>query len=479
MRSCVSRPAISLLLVAFFASFYGFCGVRPQHTAQDMTLMERGFEPVLGWSSWSFLRKQPTEAMIKAEALAMHDSGLQKAGFVYVDLDDFWYQCPDKNGPRVDAYGRWVIDASRFPPHDGVNGIESTANYIHSLGLKFGLYVTPGISKRAVAENTKIKGTSYTADQIAEPDITEPNYNCGGMDGIDLDKPGAQAFLNSWADEFASWGVDLIKLDGIRKPNDNYEQAIAWYRAFQQTGRPFIFYDPFGGSFAVQGSSAATVMKFAERSIARFTFSDRHAGDIECYRCEKGGSSYPLTDWQNVQSRFYLAAIEQPYSGYGHFNDYDSVELGNGEKDGLTPAERQTQLSLWAMAASPIILGTDLTHLDPLDGGYLKNPAVLAIDQDGIAAKLVATYDHDHSLVYAKSEPDGSVIIGLFNLADGTRQISVPAFVAGLPAGRKAYSLQDVWGGRTVQSTGPTIKATVPAHGVVLYKTRSTSPQGM
>jgi alpha-galactosidase len=89
------------------------------------------------------------------------------------------------------------------------------ANYVHSLGLKFGLYVTPGISKQAVAENTPIQGTSYTAGEIAEPSVPENNYNCGGMVGIDYSKPGAQAFIDSWADELASWGVDYVKLDGV------------------------------------------------------------------------------------------------------------------------------------------------------------------------------------------------------------------------------------------------------------------------
>lgn len=445
---------------------YAFCGARAKH----ITMAERGFAPVLGWSSWSFLRKQPTEKMIKAEALAMHNSGLEGVGYVYIDLDDFWYQCPDKGGPRVDTYGRWLIDESRFPPHDGVNGIESTANYIHSLGLKFGLYVTPGISKRAVAENTKIKGTPYRADQIAEPGISEPNYNCGGMVGINLDKPGAQEFLNSWADQMASWGVDLIKLDGIRKSAGNYAQAIAWYRAFKQTGRPTIFYDPFDGSFAVRATTAGTVMKFAERSISRFVLPDSNYGDIECYRCEKDGSSYPLTDWENVQLRFRAVAVDQPYSGYGHFNDYDSVEIGNGKNDGLTPEERQTQLSLWAMGASPIILGADLTHLDPLDASYLKNKAVLAIDQDGIAARLVASGHNGQWLAYAKSDPGGDVILGFFNLANTTQQIAVPVFVTGLPAGRSSYSFENAWSGQAVQATGPAIRATVPAHGVVLYR---------
>ena len=128
--------------------------------------------PLLGWSSWSFLRKDPTSAKLEAQARAMQDSGLQKIGYTYVNLDDFWYQCPGPQGPNVDSYGRWVTDPSRFPPQGDENGIKVVADYIHSLGMKFGIYVTPGISSQAVSKNTSIEGTPYKAAQIAEPSVS-------------------------------------------------------------------------------------------------------------------------------------------------------------------------------------------------------------------------------------------------------------------------------------------------------------------
>ena len=138
------------------------------------------------------------------------------------------------------------------------------------------------------------------------------------------------------------------------------------------------------------------------------------APDVECYRCEKGGSSYPLTSWADVAKRFNYVAEWQPYAGPGAFNDYDSLEIGNGSDDGLTPVERQTQISLWALGASPLILGIDLTHLDPTDlQKYLKNSAVLAVDQDSIAAKRVLNTGNQQ--VFAKKEPNGDTIVGLFN----------------------------------------------------------------
>ena len=190
--------------------------------------------PPLGWSSWSFVRKNPTAAIIRAQAKAMKDSGLTRLGYQYANIDDFWYQCPGAQGPNVDQYGRWVIDSTKFPAQGGKNGIQATADYVHSLGLKFGLYATPGISKQAVAQNTAIEGTPYHAADIATS-FNEANYNCGGMVGIDFTKPGAQAFLDSWAKQFASWGVDYLKLDGVGSQDPQDVQG--WSTALKDSGR--------------------------------------------------------------------------------------------------------------------------------------------------------------------------------------------------------------------------------------------------
>src|ERR1700749_1598707 len=194
-----------------------------------------GQTPALGWSSWIFIPSDPTAAKIEAQARAMKSSGLAGVGYQYVNVDDFWYGCPGSQGPDVDQYGRWAIDTGKFPAQGRENGIQAVAGYVHKLGLKFGLYVTPGISKQAVARNTPIEGTSYTADQIAEPSASENNYNCGGMVGIDYSKPGAQQFINSWADQFASWGVDYVKIDGVG--SFDVPDVQAWSNGLRHTGR--------------------------------------------------------------------------------------------------------------------------------------------------------------------------------------------------------------------------------------------------
>jgi hypothetical protein len=449
LRSVVGAAAVAV--VAALTGVTGVVGVTGAPVAQAAN---NGVErtPVMGWSSWSFIRDQPTAAKIEAQADALRSSGLEKAGYRYVNLDDFWYQCPGKQGPNVDQYGRWVIDSSRFPSAGGANGIKAVADYVHRLGLKFGIYVTPGISKQAVAQNTPIEGTADTADQIAEPSATQNNYNCGGMVGIDYSKPGAQAYTNSWADLLASWGVDYVKFDGIT--NKNTADIEAWSKALRQTGRPMVL-NITQGSYTT--AIAPTLMKYANQW--------EFAPDIECYDCEQGSSSYPLTSWADVKGRFNYVAKWQPYAGPGGFNDYDSIEVGNGSNDGLTPVERQVQLSLWSLGASPLILGVDLTHLDPADLALLKNKAVLAVDQDAIAARRVV--NGAATQVFTKTEPSGDVIVGLFNTGAKSRVLSVAPGKLGLAAGQQ-YRLANLWtGGTTVAGR---ISATVPSHGVALFR---------
>ena len=415
-------------------------------------------KPILGWSSWSFLRKDPTAAKIEAQARALQDSGLQKLGYKYVNLDDFWYQCPGSQGPNVDPYGRWVTDSSRYPAQGDTDGIQVVADYIHSLGMKFGIYVTPGISKQAVSKNTPIKGTPYTAVQIAVPSVTEENYNCKGMVGISYSKPGAQEYINSWVEMLAAYGVDYIKIDGMK--NSNAADVEAWSKAIRQSGRSIIL-DVTQGSFTQV--LAPTLMKFADQW--------EFAPDVECYRCEKGENSYPLTSWKDIEKRFNYVAEWQPYSGSGRFNDYDTIEIGNGSNNGLTAIERQTQLSLWALGSAPLILGVDLTKLDQGDlEEYLKNTAVLAVDQDSIAAKRVINTGNQQ--VFAKMEPNGDAIIGLFNTGGTAQKVSVQASAVGLPGNEHGYSAHNLWTD-TTEKTGSVISAVVPSHGVVLYRVRA------
>ena len=343
---------------------------------------------------------------------------------------------------------------TKFPSQGTENGIQAVADYVHSLGLKFGLYVTPGISHQAVVQNTAIEGTPYHADDIATTSA-EKNYNCKGMVGIDYTKPGAQEFVNSWANQFVSWGVDYVKIDGVGTPD--VQDVQSWSTALQQTGRPVHL--ELSNSLDINNAP----------TWERFSNGWRTGGDIECYGCASGGSSYPLTAYSSVSSRFNQVADWAPYGGPGAFNDYDSLELGNGANDGLTLDERKTQMSLWSLASSPLILGTDLTHLDPTDLGLLKNRSVIAVDQDAIDATRITS--NANSQVFAKTEKNGDVIVGLFNTSADGQAVSTTASALGLPASSD-YSLDDLWSHRTTETSTGAISATVPSHGVALFRVR-------
>ena len=448
LRQTLSAALVAVSLIA------GALAAGVQNARAEDNGVER--TPVLGWGSWSFIRQHPTAENFEAQARAMQDSGLTKVGFGYINLDDFWYVCPSSAGPNVDQYGRWVTDTTKFPAQGDTNGMQVVADYIHSLGMKFGIYVTPGISRQAVVKNTPIKGTQYTAAQIAEPSTKENNYNCKGMVGIDYSKPGAQEFTNSWVEMFAAWGVDYIKIDGMQ--DRNAPDMKAWSTAIQKSGRPMVL-DVTQGNLT--SAVAPTLMKYANQ----WEFPP----DVECYSCEKGGSSYPLTRWAEIKKRFNYADEWQAYAAPGGFNDLDSIEVGNGGDDGLTPDERQTQMSLWALESAPFILGVDLTHLDQQDLQYLKNTAVLAVDQDSIAAKRVVNTSTQQ--VFTKKEANGDVFVGLFNTDSKAEKVSIEASAAGLAENAGGYSLEDLWTGKTLK-TGSTIAATVPSHGVVLYRAR-------
>jgi hypothetical protein len=412
--------------------------------------------PAMGWSSWSFIRRWPTEDKIKAQAAAMVSSGLNNHAFVYINLDDFWQKC-DANGFVVDGYGRWVADTAKFP-----NGIKALADYVHSLGLKFGFYVTPGIAKNGVLQNTPIEGTSYHAQDIADTSLTEKNYNCHNMYYIDYSKPGAQEFVNSWARQFADWGVDYLKIDGVGSAD--IPDVQAWAKALQATGRPINY--ALSNNLPI--AYASTWWQQAN--------SWRTQGDIECY-CGQGpnGSGYPLTDWSHVSSRFGSAASWQPYAGPGGWNDLDSLEVGNGDQVGLSADQRRSMFTLWAMAGSPLLLGTDLTNLTSTDLAMLDNDRLIGVDQDGYAAARIVNSGVNQ--VFSKHEDGGAFVVALFNTGtSGSSTVSVSWSQVGFSG---AGDVTDLWSGWHVGTVTDSYSATlrpgetrlirvVPASGAVV-----------
>src|SRR5580700_2565533 len=490
--AAAAAPLVSMLMVAAVAT------APTTHAATAYPPGGPDQTPVMGWSGWSFLRLGADTAAVEGEAQALVSTGLAAAGYQYVNIDDGWYQCPGSQGPSVDAYGRWVVNTTSYPSVGSENGIQAVAAYVHGLGLKFGIYETAGISSQAVAANTPILGTSYTADQIATT-TSQNNYNCGGMVGINYSAAGAQAYVDSIVDELASWGVDYIKLDGIT--NKNGPDVEAWQAAIQQSGRPMVL-NITQGSYTIK--LAPTLKEYANQ----WEFDP----DIEINGPDEGSASgcnsppytgclsvFPLTSYASWDDRFAGVADWQSYGGPGGFNDYDSIEVGDGSTDsGLSEAASESQLSLWSLGSAPLILGSDLTSsvtnaygtsaaLNSTDLSLLTNQQVIGVDQDAIDASRISITGTPGgkagNQVFAKVESGRDAVVGLFNtttkLSSSPVSITTTAAAIGLPADPNGYEVQDLWGSQSVVVGGQTtfdissagmISATVPAEGVALYR---------
>ncbi len=456
MRSARITAVGASLLSALAVLLSGPSGALAEHDPLPGT----DLSPVLGYSTWSSLRLNVSTEKDEAEALALDEDGLQQLGYGYINQDDGWYQCPGPQGPNVDADGRWVTEAQLFPPGpDGENGINALASYVHGLGLKFGIYVTPGISKQAVAENTPILGSDETAAEIATGK-RENNYNCGGMVGLDYARPGAQAYVDSIVSEFAAWGVDYIKLDGITDANG--PDIEAWSEAIRHAGRPMQL-DVTEGHFNT--ALAHTLDEYATQWEV--------SPDIECYECEREGSSFPLTDYKNVKLRFSTIAKWHKFSGsqFDAYDDLDSVEVGNCEADGLSVPARETVLSLWSLASSPLIIGSDLTDLCASDLGLLENTAVLAVDQDGIVASQVP--HGKGGQILAKTIKAGDVAVGLFDTGHKTHTPSTSTTALGIARCSQGYHVENLWTRQQSNNSDGVIAASVPADGVALLDVSS------
>lgn len=426
----------------------GFGSAHVAHASPSIALEDNslGQTPLLGWSSWSSIRSSPSEAKIEAQAQAMSTT-LKAHGYSYIDMDDFWYLNP---GTTVDQYGRWAVDTSKFP-----DGIAATASYIHGLGLKFGIYLTPGIPVAAVKQNTPIEGTSYHAQDIANTSVSETNYNFGAgvMYGIDYSKPGAQAFVNSWANELASWGVDFLKIDGVG--DSDISDIQAWSTALKQSGRSIYF-------------SLSNQLDVNNASIWQQNSNGwRIDNDVECY-CST------LTNWTNVAYRFNDEAKWTSFASPGGWNDLDSLDVGNGSKDGLTNDERQSYMTLWAISAAPLSVGDDLTSLDSYGVSLLTNDSVLHIDQEGVAAApLVAG---GTTQVWRSYEPDGSYTVALFNLGSASSTVSVNWTDLGFTG---SASVTDLWSQSSLGSVSNSFSATLNSHASRLLKVVPSSPNAL
>ena len=412
--------------------------------------------PYMGWSSWSLqstsypgVNSQGnysylTESAVLTQANALA-SKLKSHGYDYVNIDAGWWM--DWNWtPGYDTYARQTPNSARFP-----DGIAYVANYVHKLGLKLGIYLPVGLEKPAYNNgDSPIWGApGCTTKDIVYPDLRTTN----GWDSsykLDFDNPCAQKYVDSMADELASWGVDFLKFDGVgpgsaKTPSPQYNNVAdvaAWHTALAQVHRPIQFVL----SWSLDHDYVADWQQYSNGA--------RIDTDVECY-CST------LVTWDNsVKVRWddVVPWIADAHPGY--WNNLDSLDVGNGAMDGITDAERQSYMTLWAIEAAPLYTGDDLTKLDSYGLSLLTNDQVIAIDQQGIAARPVQA--HTPTQVWYTQNKDGSYTVALFNMTDSPATVTANFSDFGLSG---KTSIQNVWTHQNIGSYTGSYGATLPAHG--------------
>jgi hypothetical protein len=404
--------------------------ITPQE-ASASSYNELADRPFMGWSSWSSIRKKPTEEKIMAAADVMA-AKFKSHGYEYVNLDDY-YMLDWRT--TVDEYGRWAVDPKKFP-----NGMKALGDYIHNKGLKFGHYVTLGIPKAAVDQNTPIEGTPYHAKDIVDLSKGEKkNFNFDKMYAIDYSKPGAQEYIDSWARLFASYGIDYLKIDGVR--NQDIADIEVWAKALKKTGRPIH----------VELSNNLDINHIDTWKNLSNGWRTDH--DVEAY-----GTPY-LVSWKKISRRFDDAAEWQQHAQPGSWNDFDSLNVANGSKDGITNDEKRSYVSLWAIAASQFVIGNDLKKLDDYGVNLLTNDEIIGVNQSGVAGKRL--YKETDSQVFYQSLPDGSYNLALFNTGSSTQNVSVKWEDLGF---KSSAFVRDLWSHQDLGSTEKGFTAMLHTH---------------
>ena len=378
-----------------------------------------GLTPAMGWNSWNCFASAVTAEKVKSAADAMVASGLINHGWTYINIDDYWQvhrnsSDPTLQGPQRDDAGH-IIPNPRFPDMKGLAG------YVHSKGLKIGLYSSPG------------------------------PWTCGGCVG-------------SWqheeldAQSYAEWGFDYLKYDWC-----SYGNIARGDRSLAALEKPY------------------RLMRAALDKVNRdiiYSLCQYGMGDVWKWGADAGGNSWRTTgdirdSWSSMSRIGFGQAGHEQYARPGHFNDPDMLVVGkvgwgpNLHPTHLTPNEQYTHISLWCLLASPLLIGCDMTQMDDFTLSLLSNDEVLEVDQDPLGRQAARVAQNGALEVWAKDMDDGSKAVGLFNR--GYSETSVTANWADLGL-KGEQKVRDLWRQKDLGTFTDSFTASVSRHGVVLVR---------
>ncbi|HWT75929.1 MAG TPA: glycoside hydrolase family 27 protein [Mobilitalea sp.] len=417
--------------------------------------------PPMGWDSWDCYGASVTEEEVRANALYMANN-LKKFNWQYIIVDIQWYE-PMASGTQyhnlaslcMDEYGRLLPAVNRFPSAADGTGFRTLSDYIHSLGLKFGIHIMRGIPRQAVYQNTPIKGSDYTARDAADGfNVCLWNQDMYGMNAGEQassrSKAAAQAYYDSIIELYCGWGVDYIKVDDLSAPNYRKEEIEMLRKAIDASGRSIVF----------SASPGDTPLDAAAHCVQNLNLW-RVSNDF-------------WDEWRLLYKQFGLMDAWNPYMAAGHFPDADMIPIGHlsvrtnadynpSRRTRFTTDEQYTMMSLWAMSRSPLILGCELTDLDEFSLSLITNPEVLNINQNSQGNHQHSR--HDDCPVWVAEGPNGQKYLGLFNLNEEARVVGVILDEVGLKGTQK---VTDVWNGSGLGSCEDIIAFKINPHGCKL-----------
>ncbi len=350
--------------------------------------------PPMGWNSWNLFAEKVDDQTVRTMADAMVSSGMKDAGYIYVNIDDTWEGTRDASG---------VLSTNhKFPD------MKALADYVHSKGLKIGIYSGPG------------------------------PRTCGGY-------PASYGYEAQDAKMYAAWGIDYLKYDwcsaGSIYKNDALQPVYQKMgQALHDTGRPIVY------------------------SLCEYGM-----GDVEKWGPAVGGNLWRTTgdindSWDSMIDNIHKQVKTAPYAGPGHWNDPDMLEIGNGH---MSDEEYRTHMSLWALTAAPLLAGNDIRTMSDTTKSILLNKEVIAIDQDPLGKQASPVKNGDLE-TWVKPLKDGGVAVGVVNLGASPATATVKAADLGLKGSPK--SARDLWKHADVKFTDGAYSAEVPSHGVLMLR---------
>ncbi len=419
--------------------------------------MSQKLHPYMGWNSYDYYDTTVTEADIKANAEYMAKN-LKDFGWEYIVVDIEWYsygtgtrraehQYIPFGKVEMDEYSRLLPCPERFPSSANGKGFKPLADYVHSLGLKFGIHIMRGIPRVAAHNHTALLGTDLTADEIANP--YSICYWNPDMYGVYPHKAQSQLYYDSLFALYAEWGVDFVKCDDICRMDARSakEETRMLHRAIEKCGRDIVL-----------------------------SLSPGPAIPEEAEFYHENANMWRITDdfwdnWALLRDMFDRCKTWQGQARPGGYPDCDMLPvgaLGKGFGDerltNFTRDEQMTMMSLWCMVSSPLMLGTELPKLDEWTLKLLTNRNVLSLASE---TKDAVEYYRDEDMIIWKSTQleDGATNLGIFNISEREMRFCPASYLKEI----KGAAL-DLWNDAAID---PNASVVIPAHGVLLLRTDS------